>query len=78
MAYEPLDAGPDVCGFVRGGDVLVAVAVRGDERAGAAVLADPPGGRWRDVLTGEERSFDRDEPLERVVDEHGIGVFERL
>jgi (1->4)-alpha-D-glucan 1-alpha-D-glucosylmutase len=76
--YEPLDAGPDVCGFVRGGDVLVAVAVRGDEDAGPAVLADPPGGRWRDVLTGEERSFGPGAPVARLVDEHGIGVFERL
>ncbi len=30
--YEPLDAGPDVCAFVRGGEVLVAVAVRGTRR----------------------------------------------
>jgi (1->4)-alpha-D-glucan 1-alpha-D-glucosylmutase len=31
-AYEPIDAGPDVCAFMRGGEVLVAVATR--ERAG--------------------------------------------
>ena len=29
-AYEPLDAGEDVCAFTRGGEVLVAVAVRGE------------------------------------------------
>ena len=28
--YEPLEAGEDVCAFIRGGEVLVAVAVRGD------------------------------------------------
>ena len=67
-----------MCGFVRGGDVLVAVAVRGDEDAGAAVVADPPGGQWRDVLTGEERSFGPGARSRDVVDEHGIGVFERL
>ena len=31
--YEPLEAGADVCAFIRGGEVLVAVAVRGDLRA---------------------------------------------
>ena len=44
-AYEPLDAGPDVCAYVRGGRVLVALALRGDLRG----LRLPPGG-WRDVL----------------------------
>ena len=28
--YEPVEAGEDVCAFLRGGEVLVAVAVRGD------------------------------------------------
>ena len=44
-AYEPLDAGPSTVAFLRGGEVLVAAAVRGD--------GDPlelPPGRWRDVL----------------------------
>jgi (1->4)-alpha-D-glucan 1-alpha-D-glucosylmutase len=48
-AYEPLDAGPRTVAFLRGGDVLVAAAVRGD--------GDPvelPSGRWRDVLHGGE------------------------
>ena len=31
-SYEPLDAGEDVCAFTRGGEVLVAVALRGDLR----------------------------------------------
>ena len=43
-AYEPLDAGPDTCAFVRGGEVLVAVAVRGELRDLEAT------GEWRDVL----------------------------
>jgi (1->4)-alpha-D-glucan 1-alpha-D-glucosylmutase len=43
-AYEPLDAGPDVCAFLRGGEVKVAVALRGD-------LREPPTpGKWRDVV----------------------------
>ena len=29
-SYEPFDAGEDVCAFIRGGEVLVAVAVRGE------------------------------------------------
>jgi (1->4)-alpha-D-glucan 1-alpha-D-glucosylmutase len=76
-AYEPLDAGAGACAFVRGGDVLVVVAVRGAPDYDGT-LADPPGGRWRDVLRGDERSFDAGIPLARVVDEHGVGVFERL
>ena len=43
-AYEPLEAGEDVVAFVRGGEVLVAVAVRGDLRG----FRSPPGD-WRDV-----------------------------
>jgi hypothetical protein len=55
----------------------VVVALRGaPDYAGA--LADPPGGRWRDVLRGVERSFDAGEPVARLVGESGIAVFERL
>jgi (1->4)-alpha-D-glucan 1-alpha-D-glucosylmutase len=43
--YEPLEAGPDVCAFARGGEVLVAVALRGD----LSGLRLPPG-RWDDVV----------------------------
>ena len=43
-AYEPLDAGDDVCAFRRGDDVMVAVPLR----RGAAVREAPPG--WRDLL----------------------------
>ena len=46
--YEPVEAGEDVCAFVRGGEVLVAVAVRGDLRT-----FRPPPGAWRDVLRTE-------------------------
>jgi (1->4)-alpha-D-glucan 1-alpha-D-glucosylmutase len=76
--YEPLDAGAEVCAFVRGDDVMTVVALRDGEGARSSVLADPPRGRWRDVLTGEERSFDSGRPLGCVLDERGIGVFERL
>jgi (1->4)-alpha-D-glucan 1-alpha-D-glucosylmutase len=45
--YEPLDAGPDVCAFMRGADVLVAVPLR----PGATYV--PPAG-FCDVLDGAE------------------------
>jgi (1->4)-alpha-D-glucan 1-alpha-D-glucosylmutase len=73
--YEPLDAGTEACAFLRGGGVLVVVGVRSATPSG--VLAGP-GGRWRDVLRGEERSFGSTEPLEQVVGSHGFGVYERL
>ncbi len=44
-SYDPVDAGEDVVAFTRGGEVLVAVAVRGDLRGFNA-----PAGEWRDVL----------------------------
>jgi (1->4)-alpha-D-glucan 1-alpha-D-glucosylmutase len=74
-AYEPVPAGPDCCAFLRGGDVLVVVAVRAGPAAG--VLAGPRG-RWRDLLAGDQRSFDAREPLSRVLGTWGVGVFERL
>jgi (1->4)-alpha-D-glucan 1-alpha-D-glucosylmutase len=74
-AYEPVDAGIGACAFLRGGSVLVVVGVRDFS---GAVLADPPAGRWRDVLRGEERSFDPGTPVARVVGEQGVAVFERL
>jgi (1->4)-alpha-D-glucan 1-alpha-D-glucosylmutase len=73
--YQPLDAGDRVCAFLRGDEVMVAVAVRGD--AGDGTL-ETPQGRWRDVLHGEERSFDGRARVADVLGEHGFGVFERL
>jgi (1->4)-alpha-D-glucan 1-alpha-D-glucosylmutase len=42
-SYEPLDLGAGVCAYVRGGEVLVAAAIR------PGVTPDAPPG-WRDVL----------------------------
>jgi (1->4)-alpha-D-glucan 1-alpha-D-glucosylmutase len=42
--YDPVDAGADVCTFLRGGEVLVAVAVRGDLSA-----LRQPSGTWDEV-----------------------------
>jgi len=44
-AYEPVDAGPDVCAFTRRGEVLVAVPL------GPTADFDPPSG-WREVVPG--------------------------
>jgi (1->4)-alpha-D-glucan 1-alpha-D-glucosylmutase len=75
-SYEPLDAGDNACAFVRRGEVLVAVALR--ERGLEATVSEVPGGRWRDVLRGEERSFSGRERVSGLVADHGIGVFERV
>lgn len=73
--YEPLDAGGEACAFVRGGDVLVVVGVRASEPEG---VLSAPGGRWRNVLGGDERTFGSSEALTRVLDGDGIAVYERL
>ena len=46
-SYEPVEAGPDVCAYLRGGEVLVVVPVR----PGASADVTPPGS-WRPVLSG--------------------------
>jgi len=74
-AYRPLEAGERACAYLRGDDVLVVVAVRDGAPEGTL---DAPGGRWRDVLAGEERSFDRRAPLSAVLAGRGCAVFERL
>jgi len=73
--YEPLPAGERVCAFLRGDEILVAVAVR--EGAVDDVLAGPSGS-WRDVLRGDVRSLGSREPLAALLDEHGLAVLERL
>ena len=55
--------------------VVVALPRAGAESEG--VLA-APGGTWRDVLRGEERSFSGNQPIDRVTDDYGTGVFERI
>jgi len=82
--YAPIEAGTGACAYVRGGDVLVVVVVRGRAAAespgdrGVAGTLEAPRGRWRDVLSGGERSFGHSEPLAGVLSEHGVAVFERV
>jgi (1->4)-alpha-D-glucan 1-alpha-D-glucosylmutase len=51
-SYEPVDAGPGLVSFVRGGQVFVVVRTR----AGAGGL-DPTGSGWQDVVRDDERGF---------------------
>jgi (1->4)-alpha-D-glucan 1-alpha-D-glucosylmutase len=52
--YAPLPAPDGVCAYVRGGDVVCAVAVR--ERCDLGSLELPPG-RWRDVVRDDDRGL---------------------
>ncbi len=74
-AYVPLDAGPDVCAFLRGDDeVLVAVPLRRrGEEEGLAV----PAGRWRDLLAGQERRLRGHERLGDLLAGLPVALFER-
>ena len=71
--YQPLDAGPGVVAFTRGGAVLVAVAVRRDAPDGSVPAL---GGDWQDVLGGERVSLGRPVELARLLRNHGIAVLE--
>jgi (1->4)-alpha-D-glucan 1-alpha-D-glucosylmutase len=76
-AYTPIPAGDDVCAYLRGDDVLVAVAVRDRWRADAWSL--PPGveGTWRDVLTGAEFELPSNASAAGVLGPEGRAVLER-
>jgi (1->4)-alpha-D-glucan 1-alpha-D-glucosylmutase len=60
-SYEALEAGADTCAFVRGGDVVVAVAIRGD-----GTRFELPAGEWRDVLADDELTSGLAQLLYRV------------
>jgi (1->4)-alpha-D-glucan 1-alpha-D-glucosylmutase len=73
-AYEPLSAPETAVAYVRGGEVLVAVATRSGPPDGAVEGVE---GRWRDVLYGDERELGSSAPLAELLDEYGIAVLER-
>jgi (1->4)-alpha-D-glucan 1-alpha-D-glucosylmutase len=80
-SYEPLDAGPAACAYLRGGGLLTVVRLprAGVPAASSSVVRGLPGGRWREVLTGEERSLDGDLLVaDLVAHDTGIGVYERV
>ncbi len=70
-SYEPLDAGPDALAFMRGGDVIVAVATRAGIPAGSLTV---PAGTWQDVLRGGTAGS---WALSDLLDEQGIAVLKR-
>ncbi|HEY5429288.1 MAG TPA: hypothetical protein VIK04_09245, partial [Solirubrobacteraceae bacterium] len=73
-AYEPLPAGDGVVAYRRGGEVVVAVGTRPDRPAGSL---DGVEGRWRDILSEEERRLPSRVPVAELLDEYGIAVLER-
>jgi (1->4)-alpha-D-glucan 1-alpha-D-glucosylmutase len=74
-AYERVAAGERAVSYMRGGSVLVAVATRPEV---GGELLQGPGGRWRDVLGGSERSLGGQVALSELLDEHGLAVYERV
>jgi (1->4)-alpha-D-glucan 1-alpha-D-glucosylmutase len=73
--YVPLDAGDRGVAFVRGGEVLVAVATRPGVAEDSVAGAE---GRWRDVLAGGVRTLPASAPLAGLLGELGIAVLERV
>jgi (1->4)-alpha-D-glucan 1-alpha-D-glucosylmutase len=76
--YTAVPAGDDVVAFLRGGDVLVAVAVRdGATGADGWTLPAAAAGRWRDVLSGEEFDLPDGGTLAGVLGPEGRALLER-
>jgi (1->4)-alpha-D-glucan 1-alpha-D-glucosylmutase len=78
-AYTPLWGGPGVCAFLRADRLLTVVAL---QRAGEhdTVIDGIPSGRWREVLRGEERVIEGDNPRvsQLIAADTGVGIYERL
>jgi (1->4)-alpha-D-glucan 1-alpha-D-glucosylmutase len=77
--YVPVPAGDDVVAFLRGTDVLVAVAIRdGATGAGGWTLPGAAAGRWRDVLTGAEFDLPDGATLGGALGPDGRALLERV
>jgi (1->4)-alpha-D-glucan 1-alpha-D-glucosylmutase len=74
-AYAPVNADETTIAYLRGDDVLVAMTTRAGLPTGSL---DAVGGRWRDVLYGDERVLDSSVPLTALLGEYGIAVLERI
>jgi maltooligosyltrehalose synthase len=74
-AYHPLPAPEATCAFLRGDDILVVVGLR--EGAGDGQL-EAPGGTWRNVLQGEERTLSGRVAVGDLIGSPGVAVLERL
>jgi len=77
-AYTPVPAGEDVCAFLRGDDVLVAVALRERWRPPAWSLPPAAEGTWRDVLTHAEFELPAGASAAGVLGPEGRAVLERV
>ncbi len=76
--YEPVAAGEEVCAFLRGEDVIVAVAVRDHAVGGAWELPAASAGRWRDALTGAEHELPDRATLAGILGPDGMALLERV
>jgi (1->4)-alpha-D-glucan 1-alpha-D-glucosylmutase len=70
--YDPVAAGPGVCAYLRGGEVLAVVPVRAYDEA---TLAVP--GRWRSVLDGREHDVADGERVTELVGDWPVALLER-
>lgn len=70
--YAPVDAGPGVCAYLRGGDVLAVVPVRDWEDAELAVP-----GRWRSVLEEHELDLGHGIAVDALLGTWPVALFER-
>ncbi len=77
--YTPIPTGDDTVAFLRGTDVLAAVATR-DKATGTAGWELPAvaTGRWRDVLTAEEYDLPDGATLAGILGPTGRALLERL
>ncbi len=65
-AYQPVEAGPDVCAFLRGdAEVLVVAVVRPSAERTRALSSDVAG-RWRDVLGERDLDLSRTATLDAL------------
>jgi len=77
-SYTPIAAGDEVCAFMRGDDILVAVALRERWRAPAWSLPAAAEGSWRDVLTGAEFELPSHASAAGVLGPEGRALLERV
>ncbi|MHB1537336.1 MAG: alpha-amylase family glycosyl hydrolase [Solirubrobacteraceae bacterium] len=78
-AYEPLSAGPDVCAYVRGEDVLCLVEItRASGYGTPAELEAPRRGRWRELLSGAEHDLSSVRGVRELTGGRGLALLERV
>ncbi len=78
-AYVPIEAGDGVCAYLRGDDVLVAVALReGVTGSDGWALPASVSGIWQDVLTGAEHELPDHASLTAVLGPDGRALLRRI